>query len=243
MSELPLYAPRERAGIWPLLAVIAGISIAVALGFWQLGRAAEKREARERLQALSAQPPVNISGPELHAADVELRRVQARGTFEPRGTVFIDNRLHNGVPGYHVITPLRLEGAERYVLVNRGWIARTLDRAKLPDVRTPEGLVTVEGTALVPHKQTLELSEHVMEGPIWQNLTIERYREARPIPIQPFMIQQASASDDGLVRDWPAPDFGIQKHYGYAVQWFALAATLLVFYAATRYRRRRSPEP
>lgn len=241
--ELPLYAPRERTGIWPLLAVAAGIAIAVALGFWQLGRAADKREAQSRLEALTAQPPINISGAELHATDVELRRVEARGTFEPRGHVFIDNRLHNGVPGYHVVTPLKLEGAQRYVLVNRGWVARTLDRAMLPNVRTPEGVVTIQGTALVPHKQTLELSEHVMEGPIWQNLTIERYREARHLPIQPFMIQQTSPFDDGLARDWPAPDFGIQKHYGYAFQWFALAATLLVFYAATRYRRRRRSEP
>jgi cytochrome oxidase assembly protein ShyY1 len=55
------------------------------------------------------------------------------------------------------------------------------------------------------------------------------------------MIQQTSPTGDGLVRDWPAPDFGIDKHYGYAFQWFALAATLLVFYAATRYRRKSRP--
>jgi surfeit locus 1 family protein len=238
--ELPLYAPERHGGIWPLLAVTAGIAIAVALGFWQLGRAAEKRDAQSRLAALSSQAPINISGAELPAHDVELRRVAARGVFEPRGTVFIDNRLHHGVPGYHVVTPLKLQGAERYVLVNRGWIARTLDRADLPKVRTSGEMVAVEGLALIPRKRTLELSEHVMEGPIWQNLTIERYREARPLPIQPFMIQQTSPADDGLVRDWPAPDLGIEKHYGYAFQWFALAATLLVFYAATRYRRKHS---
>jgi surfeit locus 1 family protein len=239
--ELPLYAPKGRPGIWPLVAVAAGIAIAVALGFWQLGRATEKREAQSRVEALTAEPPINISGAELHAADVELRRVEARGTFEPRENIFIDNRLHQGRPGYHVITPFKLEGAERYVLVNRGWVPRTLDRAQLPSVRTPEGVVMIQGTAIVPRKQTLELSEHVMEGAIWQNLTIERYRAARPLAIQPFMIQQTSPTDDGLVRDWPAPDFGIDKHYGYAFQWFALAATLLVFYAATRYRRKSRP--
>jgi surfeit locus 1 family protein len=238
--ELPLYAHGERAGIWPLLAVAAGIVIAVALGFWQLGRAAEKREAQSRLEVLGARPAVNIPGAELRAEDVELRRVEARGIFEPRGTVLIDNRLHHGVPGYHVVTPLKLEGAERYVLVNRGWIARTLDRAELPNVRTPGEVVSIEGTAIIPRKRTLELSSQVMEGPIWQNLTIERYRAARPFPIQPFMIEQTSSSSDGLVREWPAPDLGIEKHYGYAFQWFALAATLLVFYAATRYRRRRA---
>jgi surfeit locus 1 family protein len=239
--ELPLYAPKQPTGIWPLLAVVAGIAIAVALGFWQLGRAAEKRDVQSRLEALGARPPIIVSGAQLRAEDVELRRVEARGTFEPRGTVFIDNRLHRGIPGYHVVTPLKLDGADRYVLVNRGWIARTLDRAELPKVETTGEVLTIQGIAVIPRKRTLELSEHVMEGPIWQNLTIDRYREARPLPIQPFMIQQESPAGDGLAREWPAPDLGIEKHYGYAFQWFALAATLLVFYAATRYRRKRSP--
>jgi surfeit locus 1 family protein len=139
--------------------------------------------------------------------------------------------------------PLRLEGSDRYVLVNRGWIARTADRAQLPLVPTAAGAVTIRGIAMVPRKRTLELSDHVMEGAIWQNLTIERYRDARPLSIQPFLIRQDSESQDGLVRDWEAPDFGIDKHYGYAFQWFALAVTIFVFYAATHYRHRRKFTP
>jgi surfeit locus 1 family protein len=227
--------------VWALLAVSAGIALALALGVWQLGRAAEKREAQSQLVELSAQPPIHVSGAEMPPAAIEMRRVEARGAFESRYTVFIDNRSHRGVPGYHVITPLKIEGSDRYVLVNRGWIARTPHRSELPRVRTAEEVVTVSGIALVPRKRTLELSEHVMEGPIWQNLTIERYRQARPISIQPFMIQQTSPAADDLVREWDPPDLGIDKHYGYAFQWFALAATLLVFYAATRYRRIRKP--
>jgi len=138
------------------------------------------------------------------------------------------------VPGYHVVMPLRLEGSDRYVLVNRGWVARTVSRAELPAVSTPRTAVTVQGIALVPRLRTLELSADVMEGSIWQNLTIERYRSARPIAIQPFLIRQEGDAHDGLVREWEAPDFGIDKHYGYAFQWFALAATILVFYAVTR---------
>ena len=90
---------------------------------------------------------------------------------------------------------------------------------------------------------TLELTDAVIEGRIWQNLTIERYRNAMPIAIQPFVIRQESSLDDGLTREWRAPDVGIDKHYGYAFQWFALAATILVFYALTRYRRTRKRTP
>lgn len=232
-------APRSRnSALWPLLAALAGIAAAATLGSWQLGRAAEKREAQARFEAASREPPISISTPELAAADVELRRVEARGVFDPRHTVYIDNRIHRGVPGYHVVMPLRLADGERHVLVNRGWIARAPDRTDLPQVPTPDGTVTVRGIATVPGKRTLELSEHVMEGRIWQNLTIERYRQARSIAIQPFVIRQESSAQDGLLREWPAPDFGIDKHYGYAFQWYALAATILVFYGYTRFKRK-----
>ena len=60
-----------------------------------------------------------------------------------------------------------------------------------------------------------------------------------PIAVQPFVLRQDSALDDGLVRAWPAPDFGIEKHYGYAFQWFALAATLTGFYGYTQLRSRK----
>jgi surfeit locus 1 family protein len=241
-QKRPLYAVRERAGLWPLIAAVLGIAVTVALGTWQLGRAAEKRELRARFEALSAEPPIHVSGDELTASNLELRRVEARGVFDPRYTVFVDNRIHHGVPGYHVVMPLRIEGSDRYVLVNRGWIARTANRAELPAVPTPPTVVTVQGAAMVPRLRTLELSADVMEGPIWQNLTIDRYRSARPIPIQPFVIRQEGDAHDGLVREWEAPDFGIEKHYGYAFQWFALAATILVFYAVTRRRSRADPK-
>jgi cytochrome oxidase assembly protein ShyY1 len=78
-----------------------------------------------------------------------------------------------------------------------------------------------------------------MEGPIWQNLTIERYRAARPLDIYPFMIQQDSAAEDGLAREWERPDLGIDKHYGYAFQWYALAVTILAFYGITRYKHKQ----
>jgi surfeit locus 1 family protein len=229
--------------LWPALAALAGIAITASLGNWQLNRAAEKRELKARADAYAAQPPIRVSSDEIPAADIDQRRVEVRGVFEPRYAVYIDNRLYRGAPGYHVIMPLELAGGARYVLVNRGWIARPLDRRDVPDVRTPQTEVKVEGTATLPSTRVLELSDKVTEGRIWQNLTLDRYREAMPIAIQPFVIRQESGIDDGLVREWAPPDFGIDKHYGYAFQWFGLAATIAIFYAVTQLRRHRSTAP
>ena len=99
-------------------------------------------------------------------------------------------------------------------------------------------MVTVVGLATPPSRRYLELSNTVTEGRVWQNLTLERYRAAVPIAIQPIVIQQENDVGDGLKREWDAPDLGIEKHYGYAFQWFALTAAMLIFYLLGHVRKR-----
>lgn len=225
----------------PALAAAAGIVLTLALANWQLNRAHEKEGRAARLAALAKDAPVSLAAAEARAEDIEWRQVTARGRFEPKYGVLVDNRIYRGVAGFHVMMPLETGnagGAGRYVLVNRGWIAGNPERARLPEVRTPAGMVEVTGLAVVPSRRFLELSSRTAEGRVWQNLTLERYREAFPVPLQPVVIRQESPLDDGLVREWDAPDLGVDKHYGYAFQWLALAATILVFYLVTHVRRR-----
>lgn len=232
-------AAAERRARWvPLVGALLAAALGVALGVWQLSRAHEKQALQQRYEALSHDPPINVTASELRAADVELRRVAAHGRFDPSHAVYLDNRVMNGVPGYQIVMPLEL-GPSRYVLVNRGWVAGSPDRSQLPEVATPQGAVDVSGIAIVPAKRPFELSSEVVEGRVWQNLTLERYRQVRKLAIQPFVIRQDNALDDGLVRRWEPPDFGIERHYGYAVQWFLLAATAIGFWGATHVGRSR----
>lgn len=232
---------RFRPSLWPTLAAATGIALTLALGYWQLGRGQEKTGLKARLVQLGRGPAINVSARELDARDVAFRPVEARGTFEPRYMVLIDNRVRHGVAGYHVVMPLRLGDGSRYVLVNRGWVAGSGDRGRPPEVTTPQGTILVRGLAVVPAERFFELSPKIVEGKVWQNLTLERYRQAVPIAIQPFMIEQGpdGAPDDGLIREWLPPDVGAERHYGYAVQWFALAALILVFYVIAHARRKR----
>lgn len=220
------------------LAAAAGIALTLALANWQLDRAHEKEARAARLGLLAKNPPVSLAVAEVRAGDIEWRQITVRGRFEPRYGVLIDNRIRRGVAGYHVVMPVAIGGGSRYVLVNRGWIAGNPDRARLPEVRTPQGTVEITGLAVLPSRRFLELSSRTAEGKVWQNLTIERYRDAFPIPLQPVMIRQESPLDDGLAREWDPPDLGVDKHYGYAFQWLALSFTLLVFYLVTHVRRR-----
>ncbi len=229
---------RFQPSLWPTLAAAAGIALTLALGNWQLGRGNDKAALAERIRSASRDALIAMPSAEIEPDDVAWRRVEARGRFEPKYAVFIDNRVLHGVVGYHVVMPLRIGDSERYVLVNRGWVAGTNARSQLPRIATPSGMVTVVGLATVPSKRFLELSTKVAEGNVWQNLVLERYRAAVPIEIQPVVIQQENDLGDGLQREWAPPDLGINTHYGYAFQWFALAAAILIFYLVTHVRKR-----
>ncbi len=210
----------------------------LALGNWQLGRGKEKSALAELIQAASRDALIAMPAAAIRAEDIAWRRVEVRGRFAPKYTIFIDNRVLHGVVGYHVVTPLSIADSDRYVLVNRGWVAGTTARNTLPQIATPVEAVRIVGLATVPSTRYLELSTQVADGIVWQNLTLERYRAAMPIAIQQVVIQQENDLGDGLKREWTAPDLGINTHYGYAFQWFALAATLLIFYLVAHVRKR-----
>ncbi len=244
MPGVPLrLAGREFAPAgWATLATATGVALTIALGFWQLGRADTKQALQSLMDDFAKQPPLAIGAGELKTEVVLLRRVEARGRFEPRHVVYIDNRHYKHQPGYHVYMPLRLTGSEKVVLVNRGWIAAGAERNRAPLVKTPDGDVSVRGTAVPPSERFLELSSKVAEGNVWQNMVLERYRQATKLDVQPFIIQQTEQAeqtpDDGLIRDWPPVDLKRNTHLAYAVQWFALAAAIFITYLVLNVRRK-----
>ncbi|MBC7945765.1 MAG: SURF1 family protein [Burkholderiales bacterium] len=209
----------------------------LSLANWQLSRAAEKAGRQESLEKLATEPAVRVPGTVIDPADFEFRKVEVSGKFEPRHTIYLDNKTLAGKVGFEIVTPLRIDGTERYVLINRGWVAANPKRDNLPAVAAPSGTVLITGTAVVPSKKILELSEQTGVGAIRQNLVLERYRETSGLDVQPIVIQQTSAADDGLQRRWARPDAGIAKHQGYAFQWFALALTIAVLYLVLNVKK------
>jgi surfeit locus 1 family protein len=229
------YRPRPLLA----LATAAFCALAVAAGQWQARRAEEKAAIQGRLDRLAVEPPVALPAEPIDAADFVMRRVIAQGEFDERRTILIDNRVLQGRAGYHVVAPLRLAGSERYVLVNRGWVAAGRTRADLPSIPTPQGVQRIEGVAVEPPR-VYELSGERHAGPVWQNLLLEPYAEWSGLALQPLVVQQTSPSPDGLAREWPRPDAGVEKHRIYSLQWYAFAALALVLYVYFGFKPRRT---
>lgn len=207
----------------PAIALLAVAALTLRLGFWQLDRAEQKRVLGERHAALAREPAVTLPAVIGDADDYRYRRVEATGRYLGEHGIFLDNRTLHGVAGYHLLTPLRVEGSGGIVLVNRGWVAAGPDRTVLPEVPVPSGSVRVEGIAVLPGR-ALELSSDTVQGRVWQNLDLDRYRQSTGLDVLPVVVQQEGGPKDGLVRQWELPSTGREKNLAYAVQWFAMAA-------------------
>jgi surfeit locus 1 family protein len=220
---------------WALAAAALACAAFVSLGHWQGRRADEKRALGLALEQAAKAAPVALDG-NVDAKALVQKRVSARGTFLAHQTVLLDNKLRRGRPGYEVVTPMRLAGSDAHVLVNRGWIAAPPTRDVLPAIRTSAREQTVDGIALerLPHAlQTGTPSR----SRVRQNLVVADYAAETGLRLLPVVLEQHSPADDGLLRDWPRPDLGIEKHESYSLQWYSLAALAVVLAVVLSFRR------
>ena len=222
---------------WLLLGVAAlGVLITFSLGLWQMGRAAEKTALQNAKQHQSDQ--VVLDGRSLGTGEEEAsqrqglihRRMALKGHWLPEHTVFLDNRQMNAKPGFFALTPLKLDGSGTVVLVQRGWAQRSFtDRAALPVLQTPEGLVELQGH-LAPWPSRLYDFGGAEAGPIRQNLDLAAYRQETGLKVLEVTLVQSGEPSDGLLREWPVVASGVEKHHGYAFQWFGLSGLIALLY-------------
>lgn len=206
-------------------------------GFWQLRRQDQKLQMQAEYDAAGQARAID-NCEQLFVP----QRVVMRGEWHVAGTVFLDNRSYQGRPGFHVLTPLRLVNDGGAVMVDRGWLA-VPDRRSLPSVSTAAGVVEVVGRVVEPASGGFSLGEAAAEPGIWQRVDPLRFKEQVRGPVAALYVQQEGGVSDGLVRDWPRPDFGAGKHLGYAFQWFSFAGVttgLMLWFGWRRYRMSRA---
>jgi surfeit locus 1 family protein len=228
--------PSARPMFWLVsVAALLAVAATLMLGYWQLTRAWSKEALAAAIEAQSRLSPLgNPALTEPGVATTLLHRpVRLSGTWSTAHTVFLDNRQMDAKPGFYVLTPLRLQGTEAVVLVQRGWVQRNFqDRSRLPSVPSASGLVDVEGRIEAPPSKLFDLGDDG-KGAIRQNLDLAAFARETGLALLPVSVVQTGGSDaatDGLLRHWPVPVLGAGKNYGYAFQWFALSALITALY-------------
>ena len=218
-----------------LLALLTG------LGFWQLDRAAQKRVLVEQYQGGEQEAPILVRPDLVATDDLDYRPALVSGHFDAERQFLLDNRTRQGLAGYHVLTPLRIEGSGHAILVNRGWVPRGPSRADLPVLHTPDTAVQLEGLLRQPGR-AFTLGEGEDREPGWpkvlQQVRLDLQAEQLGYPLLPMLLLLGPEQEHGFVREWePVKGFGPEQNLGYAVQWFGLAAALLIIYVVVNCRR------
>lgn len=242
---------RVKARGWVVLVAAALLAALTArLGVWQLDRADQKNRAQQALTDRRALPPLPAAALALRPADAagqHGRLISLQGRWQPALTVYLENRQMDTRVGFYAVTPLLLDDGTA-VLVQRGWLPRDqADRTRIVAPPAAAGRVAVQGR-IAPGPGRIYDFAGAASGPIRQNLDIEAYARETAQPLRPVSVVEEdspSAPQDGLLRHWPAPAADVDKHYGYAFQWFALSTLTIALYAwfqiikPTLSRRRR----
>jgi cytochrome oxidase assembly protein ShyY1 len=243
-----LIAKRIVATVSALLVV----AIACAAGVWQLNRAESKIALAANLLARQQMPILSVNDGPLSLEDASERRMIARGQFIPQAAIWLDNRPRPIPPagsntsqsGFYLLMPLQLEGHDEILWVNRGWAPRnSQNREALPPVKTPSKVVTIEGIVFAHPGKVYALGEGQVvidagKPRIEQNFDLRAEGKLHAWVQSPFILREVdTGNDDGLLREWAPLTTGVDRHYAYAFQWFALAVCGFLFWLITGLRQ------
>lgn len=219
--------------ILPLIVFVATFALLMRLGFWQLSRAAEKREllANQNARLHSELRPLSELLAETH--DLRYRQVLVQGHYDVQHQILLDNQINQGKVGYAVLTPFILAHESKTILVNRGWLPMSKNRSTLPDIgfMPPAGNISIIG--MLNHYPQVGLVLAGADEPshgwptVVQIINQQKMTQKLNQAIIDFQLQLSAREPYGYVREWQIHTrITPEKHVAYAFQWFALATTL-----------------
>ncbi len=225
-----------KINLWALVSYLVVLALLISLGFWQLGRADQKREFIENQQKMQSAEALQLDHnlPEALEA-LKFRRVKISGDYDSNQQILLDNQHVNGKVGYFVFTPLKIKGSDKAVLINRGWLPLNVDRKQLPAVMLQNASVTLSGRVNSFPEPGIKLAGADQPTDGWPSvvgvLDSQILSKKMGYALYSYQIELDPEQPEGYLRNWHGLNImPPEKHIAYAVQWFglAIALTLLV---------------
>jgi len=230
-------------GLASTLVTVLLFPLFVYLGFWQLGRMAEKIQLQTELENRITSPPLKIEDIKSEN-NIRFHRLQVKGEFLNTDQILLDNQIFQGQAGYHIITPLYPENSEdiaKILLIDRGWVPIEEDRSNIPSIKPIQGTVTITGIINQPPQplvlEETPLAKHPIFPLLLQTIDFKKLETVLDHSIFPFLVQLQAESPYAYTT--PPITFGVpaNRHLGYAVQWFTMAIISLLYYFGINTRR------
>jgi len=222
--------------------VLSGVSlvaliILLNLGTWQVRRLHWKTDLIAQTEARLAAAPVMVN----HLSDdaLDYMTVRVRGSFEPSPPAFVSG-MYESVPGWFEFRLFRLN-AGAPVILNRGFVSQDDYDA---GTMTPPPTGETEVTAIVRHFPKPKGLAHLVMAP--PNLDRGEFYTREKDVLASFLLngaQPASVADIYL-EAWPRVEGATpplagttrveftNRHFGYILTWYGLAAGLVGVYVA-----------
>jgi surfeit locus 1 family protein len=226
------------------LLVFAGVGVMIRLGIWQLDRLEQRRSFNQQVLSVQDLPPLDLATSETRQlADQLYRQATARGEFDYEHQVILSNQSYRDQLGVHLLTPLRLENSDRFVLVDRGWVPfedyqqDNLDRFIIPGEVTATGILAESATRLGVRDCLAETGTAQSTLVLWC-VNLEAIQASLPYPLEPLYLirQPEGASEAPPIGTTVKIEITEGPHLGYAVQWFSFAGLLAIGYPIFLYK-------
>jgi surfeit locus 1 family protein len=220
----------------------------LSLGIWQVNRAEEKDLQQHVIEKRSEQPSISLN--QLATRNLTpYTKATATGKYRESEQFLLDNIIHNGKPGFYVITPFEIEGTDDIILVNRGWVAQQRKRLNLPRTTIKPDQQTLHGTLAKPRSKPVILgnidSPISDTPPLWYYMDAEHFEKTVGYSVLPLILRLDATSDatsnttlgSQLIRQWPKFEAKTGMHIGYAIQWFVFALFVLIALLGTSFQK------
>jgi surfeit locus 1 family protein len=246
LMQIGKYEFRHRWSLTVTLLIL--LPLGLSLGFWQIDRGREKQVEVDLRNANTASVATILQSGDTDKTDMLYRQVEIHGVFDLEQQILLENQKHNGAPGYHVFTPMQIQGSNTYVLVSRGWIRQGNDRRFISALPGPEDSVNIQGRVENVPSVGIKLGLPGESGRLWPKrviyIDLDWIAKETGYNLLPYVVYQTGGKEYGLVRDWrqkfqSGPVMPPEKHFVYAIQWFSLAGLALIMYVILSLKKSR----
>lgn len=233
-----------KPALIPTIVTLLILPILLRLGFWQLDRAEEKRDLIALFKQQDESGPLFINKKIKFDEKLNYRKAIVEGSYNLEKQIFLDNKIHQGKTGVHVLTPFKLNNSEYSILVNRGWVPMAMDRLSLPKIETTKRQLSLSGKIKIIGKKPFMVGEQFQSNKGWpalmQWINIKDIENKSGLKLLPCLFLLDDKEQSGYVRDWNPVVMQPEKSTSYAVQWFSLALVLVIIYIVVNLKNIKS---